>query len=309
VITAGSAEQVVFDGGGGGHSVFTAAVLDALRGQADLDGDRVVTFGELYNQVGRTVEMKTERRQTPLQATLPDHEGGCVALFPPGVKPAASTVAERLMALERTAEERLAEIERLSDAVTIRKLRTAADELWPCVPDKVADMTAWLVQAKEIVGRRPVHEDSLLRLRQEAYLKQVLAGTIEEGELAEPVWDEVEPKLRWRYETTQDLVTDLEELAATVTDVEKRLAFARTVREKSVEMYSVEWREAIASIANQKECPAYEGLVMTPQLGLVPLGRDPASGLQEFAHLQTGEIPYRDDEEHLVIDKEMGIVF
>jgi hypothetical protein len=109
-------------------------------------------------------------------------------------------------------------------------------------------MTAWLVQAKEIVGRRPVHEDSLLRLRQEAYLKQVLAGTIEEGELAEPVWDEVEPKLRWRYETTQDLVTDLEELAATVTDVEKRLAFARTVREKSVEMYSVEWREAIASV-------------------------------------------------------------
>lgn len=74
-ISAGTAEQAVQDGGGGEHSVFTGALLDALRGDADLDSDQVVTFGELFNHIGREVERKTEQRQTPLQASFPDHEG------------------------------------------------------------------------------------------------------------------------------------------------------------------------------------------------------------------------------------------
>jgi WD40 repeat protein len=37
--------------------------------------------------VGRVVENKTEQRQTPLQATFADHEGGSIALFRPGVRP------------------------------------------------------------------------------------------------------------------------------------------------------------------------------------------------------------------------------
>ena len=44
---------------GGGHSVFTAAVLDALEGSADLDGDQVVTFGELYAAIGLLLGLTT----------------------------------------------------------------------------------------------------------------------------------------------------------------------------------------------------------------------------------------------------------
>ncbi len=207
-ITAGNAEQAVLDGGGGGHSVFTAAVLDALRGQADLDGDKVVTFGELFNHVGRTVETKTQQRQTPLQATFPDHEGGCVALFPPGIKPTATTVADRLLALEKTKE---------------------AEELWPCVPEKVAPMSNWLVDGKDLVSRRTSHEESLLRIRQEAYLKQVVAGLIEEGDTSEPNWDQAAKTSRWRYETTKRLLGDLGKLEAVVAEVQKR-RFAKPER-------------------------------------------------------------------------------
>ncbi len=38
----------------------------------------------------------------------------------------------------------------------------------------------------------------------------------------------------------------------------------------------------------------YEGLRITPQLGLVPLGTDPESGLYEFSHLGSGTLPTRD---------------
>ncbi len=306
-MTAGNAEQAVLDGGGGGHSVFTAAVLDALRGQADLDGDKVVTFGELYNHVGRTVETRTQQRQTPLQATFPDHEGGCVALFPPGVKPIATTVADRLLAYEKTQGELLKEVLRLADVMDIRLRIEEADDLWPCVPEKVAPMSNWLVEAKELVSRRTSHEESLLRIRQEAYLKQVVAGLIEEGETSEPNWDRAEKTSRWRYETTERLLEELGKLDAVVADVQKRLTFARTVREESIEKYEVEWEEAITSIRD--ECQQYNGFELKPKVGLVPIGRDPDSGLWEFAHIQTGEIPDRTADGELWLAEEMGIVF
>jgi formylglycine-generating enzyme required for sulfatase activity len=91
--------------------------------------------------------------------------------------------------------------------------------------------------------------------------------------------------------------------------VKERLAFARTVHQETIEKYDVEWEEAIASIANVEESPAYHGLRMKPQIGLVPIGKDPASGLWEFAHIQTGEIPDRDEEGKILLTGETGLVF
>ncbi len=51
------------------------------------------------------------------------------------------------------------------------------------------------------------------------------------------------------------------------------------------------WAEARASIADPALCPLYGGLALEPQLGLVPLGRDPSSGLWEFWHVLSGERP------------------
>ena len=68
------------------------------------------------------------------------------------------------------------------------------------------------------------------------------------------------------------------------------------------------WREAIESIADPARSPAYNGLSIEPQLGLVPLGPDPDSGLWEFAHLATGRPPERGGEGGLVIEEESGVV-
>jgi formylglycine-generating enzyme required for sulfatase activity len=64
----------------------------------------------------------------------------------------------------------------------------------------------------------------------------------------------------------------------------------------------------MASIADPKECPQYGGLQISEQLGLVPVGRDPNSGLWEFAHFQTGEIPNRGAEGALEVTEETALV-
>jgi formylglycine-generating enzyme required for sulfatase activity len=56
------------------------------------------------------------------------------------------------------------------------------------------------------------------------------------------------------------------------------------------------------------ECPRYGGLVIAPQVGLVPVGRDPASGLWEFVHIRTGVAPERGRDGRLLVTDETGIV-
>jgi formylglycine-generating enzyme required for sulfatase activity len=55
--------------------------------------------------------------------------------------------------------------------------------------------------------------------------------------------------------------------------------------------------------------PKYGGLRITPQLGLVPIGPDPESGLWEFAHIQTGEPAQRGANGKLALKPETGLVF
>ena len=52
--------------------------------------------------------------------------------------------------------------------------------------------------------------------------------------------------------------------------------------------------------------PRYGGLVLAPQLGLVPLGRNPASGLHEFSDLRSAADPEGRD---LVLDQPFDGLF
>jgi len=86
------------------------------------------------------------------------------------------------------------------------------------------------------------------------------------------------------------------------------LAAAQRVGELSLEGGRAAWSEARRSIADPAQCPMYRGLELEPQLGLVPLGRDPGSGLWEFAHVLSGTVPERDGAGRLNIDESTCIV-
>jgi len=74
ILTAGGAEQQVADDGPNGHSVFTWALLQGLEGQADLDGNGVITASELGAYISPVVS--SFARQTPAVGNLVGSEGG-----------------------------------------------------------------------------------------------------------------------------------------------------------------------------------------------------------------------------------------
>ena len=134
-------------------------------------------------------------------------------------------------------------------------------------------------------------------------------------------YDFDDPDKEWWNRQLSKLVSDLEELSHPKTGlmndvlsepfgwgIAKRLAFAKTLAERSVDgpEARTRWSEAIASI---RSSPEYGGLELTPQLGLLPLGMDPDSGLWEFAHLQTGAPAVRGADGRLIVTEDVGLIF
>jgi len=126
-------------------------------------------------------------------------------------------------------------------------------------------------------------------------------------------WRFTDDRDRWQHDKLAELVEQLEDFVADqeglIAQIEERLAFAESVVRRTIEEPRAEWEEASAAVADRMFAPAYDGLALPPQLGLLPLGPDPASGLWEFAHLQTGEPAVRGADGELEIDEETGLVF
>jgi serine/threonine protein kinase/formylglycine-generating enzyme required for sulfatase activity len=197
------------------------------------------------------------------------------------------------------AEERLGQVLRLSDLARLDDYVAEADELWPAEPARVPAIENWLAKGRELAGNLAQHRATLATLREHARRA---------GE--KYVLDDVETQ--WQHDKTTELVARLEVFAdpaqGLVASVAKRLELARNLRRLSIDEHAGDWAEATRSIADENECPAYRGLTLAPQLGLVPVGRDRASKLWEFAHVASGVVPARDAEGRLAIDGESGIV-
>jgi hypothetical protein len=195
-----------------------------------------------------------------------------------------------------------AEILRLSDVRRLADLEERATALWPPVPERIAAMETWLAEARRLAANRPQHERSLAALRTGAEVPT--PGGFRFGRTED----------QWNHDVLAGLVDRLGALEDSdpsrglIASVERRLERARTIRARSLEDAAKDWAAAIASIGDPAQCPAYEGLRLSPQLGLAPIGRDPGSGLWEFAHLTSGAPATRRADGELAIDAETGIV-
>jgi formylglycine-generating enzyme required for sulfatase activity/serine/threonine protein kinase len=125
---------------------------------------------------------------------------------------------------------------------------------------------------------------------------------------------------RWWHAQLSGLVTDLRAFTDERSGLEsegtserhgwgiaKRAELARTIEARSVSGAEAKrrWSEAIDAIGKS---PKYGGLRLTPQLGLLPIGPDPASGLWEFWHLESGDEPLRGADGKLTLTESMGVV-
>lgn len=67
VLTSSDVNEISQEGSkwGGGHGVFTWSLLEGMRGAGDLNKDKVVTAGELFDYVSDNVRKETNSRQNP----------------------------------------------------------------------------------------------------------------------------------------------------------------------------------------------------------------------------------------------------
>lgn len=177
----------------------------------------------------------------------------------------------------------------------LEDLELDAERLWPCSSELIPAMEQWIARAHELGRGRGAIE------RQ----RDSLAAGRGEGSDSE----------RWRLSLATKALIRLDALEQSLLSghalpgLPRRLEFARTVRQRSIDEHRLEWQIARAMIGDEETCPAYAGLTLEPQLGLVPVGQDPRSGLYEFVHILSGEIPARDPRtKRLLLTEQTGIV-
>lgn len=115
---------------------------------------------------------------------------------------------------------------------------------------------------------------------------------------------------RWEFETLSSIVAEIETLESLVESVRDVRATALRLHRICAESASDAWERAARDVA---ALPVYRGLALRPQRHLVPIWRNPRSGLWEFAHLATGGPPEIDESERgeaprLAVDGGMGVV-
>ena len=118
--------------------------------------------------------------------------------------------------------------------------------------------------------------------------------------------------LQWKYNVLDALIGDLNQFSAengVLAGVEKRLAYAKAVAQKTVGAYSAKWQKTIAGIRSSEH---YGGFELAPMAGFIPLGKDPKTGLFEFLHHETHDaldLPRRRAGAGFKVNEKAGIVF
>jgi len=170
-------------------------------------------------------------------------------------------------------------------------LESDLGRLAPAMSRQVDALNAWLERARALSGRATAYK---------AALEEVEARP--DGAPASL------PGLLRHLVERLDALNGAATSEGTIAAVERRLAFRRLVRRRTIEETWSTWQEAVAAIANRERCPAYDGFRLEPQEGFIPLGQDPITGLWEFGHLETGSVPRRGPG-GLEMTAENGLVF
>ncbi len=278
----------------------TARELEAvcLQALARSPEDRYASAAELAGEVQAYLEGRPVQalplghlgralkfcRRNPLKATL-------VLLL--CLTAAGMTVLARI-AWDRTLEaraalgvseglrqEKEADYHRLADLA----MRPVMADLLGAARRDPKQVGAFVAQADTLLSRLVRHEQTLARL-----------GAPAEGE---------DPRSTVQRASLLELLPWLQVLRAQRDELLVCWALADTTRARDAAL----WREALRSLADTALCPQYQGLQIAPQGDLLPIGRDPGSGLWEFWHRWSGEPPVRTQDGSLQLSEATGLIF
>ena len=202
----------------------------------------------------------------------------------------------------RAAAEVMAAFDVMAVRERILDARRAAARLVPAWPEHIAELA------------RLLHEDvDAIEQTNERLKGLSLATATQSGEAIDA------QRSRFLREAASALAGDVDDFLradGTAAQVRRRLAWARSIQVASIDSHRAAWNDAIAAIARgdgRTASDRYRGLVIAPQMGLVPLGMDPDSKLWEFVDLASGqpgsELPVRGgDHGWLQVTPQVGMV-
>lgn len=197
-----------------------------------------------------------------------------------GLFVALAAIATVLLVKNQAIRAALAANQRMLDARRLRLATADADALWPARPARIQPIIRWLDEHRALLARLPAYRAELAQLRATAAIASADA------------WTFTDPDRQSRHDELAGLVHGLDALAADplLDQMAARLELARSIVPITVTERRADWDATITRIQAQ---PAYGGLRIEPQAGLLPLGPDPASGLEEFLHYEThaGPLP------------------
>jgi predicted Ser/Thr protein kinase len=167
------------------------------------------------------------------------------------------------------------------------------DDLWPADGANAPRIAAWLETADELRSRG----DSLRQLQATIVADVVTA----QGQAA--------VDLRWQQDVVARGLAGVEVIARRRDEVAERLARARSLRDRTVTAQERAWRDVRSRLASDLRFVGFDVQVTE---GLVPLGRNPVHGLEEFYLVESAAsaaLPERRSDGGYDISPSLGIVF
>lgn len=239
------------------------------------------------------------------------------------------------------AQSALERVELLANVSRLEELRKRAGDIWPAWPHNKDALRKWLIDLRKIENKRAMVRKALQDIDRRI-AKFDRTWTRELRELSNRYSDIFEQnpdslismarttigQLRKSQEeamlaSINELLLDqflrksledflrsiAEEWAPLKADMRRRLLWANKIDTMTVDAYAKEWRKARRAIdAN----PIYRGFSVRPQTGLIPLGTNPQTMLEEFLHYASHlgrDVPRRAKDGALELRPGHGIVF
>ena len=197
----------------------------------------------------------------------------------------AGTIASFALIAYWERQARFAELRKnaVARALMIERHNRREGELWPADADRAPALAAWLNRADEMQQLRASFERLCAELQREVDEAANATTSAEARELLLVV--------------RRSALDQLAEMRDKRRLVEWRLRRARTQRARTVDAHAAAWHEAIRGVRGDAR---FAGFELEPTPGFVPLGKNPATGMFEFYHLESAAddvVPRRADED------------
>ncbi len=226
---------------------------------------------------------------------------------------------------------------RVADAKSLELALTEEKLLFPASPRLLPRLQAWQEKYGALVSRRPGHEKFLERIRTQAapYSQEEhdsdfapelrTLRTMEPGSKKTQLAEFIKKgRKHWRFPDRPNLLFQHDIMAQHLIDLDyfenheqgamksiaRRLKQAETIEKKTLLEPKENWSACQKRIEDN---PAYGQLKLKPQLGLIPLGKNPESGFEEFLHWLSHEpgvpLPSRGENGQWKLSSDLGIIF